>query len=83
MNSSNFNNLYEIQLSKWISVEYLDYLEDIIRMIIIQFVIQFMFYIKDPNENVLFSAYFIELVLFIIIGVSVYWLIFKKLIKLN
>jgi hypothetical protein len=80
---SNFNYLYEIKISEYIQPEYIEYFEDVIRMITLQFIIQFMYFIKSPNENTLFSYNFIELVLYIIIGLSVYWLIFKKVIKLN
>jgi hypothetical protein len=80
---SNFNYLYEIKISEYIQPEYIEYFEDVIRMILLQFIIQFMYFIKSPNENTLFSYNFIELVLYIIIGLSVYWLIFKKVIKLN
>jgi hypothetical protein len=74
--------LFELNVTKYINKEYIPLIEDIIRMTILQFVIQFMFYIKNPEENSLISQYFIEIVLYIILGVCVYWLLFKKLILL-
>jgi len=79
----NFNTLFTYQLSKLVDEEYIPYLEDIVRMLILQCTIQFMYFMKDPSNNVLFTADFFELILYVIIGVSVYWLVFKKVILLK
>tara|TARA_Y100000389_G_scaffold193485_1_gene222299 strand:+ start:1583 stop:1807 length:225 start_codon:yes stop_codon:yes gene_type:complete len=73
----------EVNVTKIVDKEYVPYIEDVIRMIILQFIINFMYFSKDPTNNGFFTMEFFELVLYIIIGVSVYWLIFKKLIKLT
>ena len=59
---------------------YIELINDIIRMITIQFVIQFLFYINGPENAIFFSIDFFLLVIYIVLGVCVYWLIIKKLV---
>lgn len=66
--------LYSIQLP---NPEYIEYVSDVIRMVLIQIMIQFLYFVDgDP----FFTADFILLVIYIILGVSFYWLVFKKLV---
>ena len=81
--SSNFNTLFEWDLTQHIDREYLPFIEDAIRMIILQIAVQFMFYARSPCDTAFFSAEFLELIIYSIIGISVYWLLFKKLIKIT
>lgn len=60
--------------------EYIDLINDILRMITIQFMIQFLFYINNPIESIFFSVDFILLILYVVLGVCVYWLVIKKLV---
>lgn len=83
MLSSNFIALLEFNITKFVDKEYIPYVEDLIRIVILQVVIQFMYFVKDPSNNDLFSINLLELIIYISIGVSVYWLIFKKLVKLT
>lgn len=84
---SNFNknvkSLYQIKISKNIDAEYIPYFEDLARMMILQIILQFMYHIRDPEQNTFFTLEFFELLMYIILGVSVYWLLFKKVIKLT
>ena len=73
----------EVNVTKNIDKEYIFYIEDVIRMVVLQLIINFMYFSKDPTNHTFFSLEFFELVLYIVIGISVYWLIFKKLIKLT
>jgi hypothetical protein len=61
------------------SPEYVSLFEDIIRMVTIQTTIQFLYFINN-SEGVFFSADFVLLVLYVVLGVCVYWLVFKKLV---
>lgn len=69
--------LYTVKLAY---PEYKGVLEDVIRMVIIQITIQFLYYVN--NGVPFFSVDFFLLVLYIILGVAVYWLVFKKLVVL-
>lgn len=80
--SSNFKTLVQLDLSKHLDKEYLPYIEDVIRLLILQISINFMFFIQNPCENSFFRYDFFELLLYIIVGLSVYWLIFKKFVRI-
>lgn len=80
--SSNFKTLVEIDLSKYLDKEYLPFIEDLVRFLLLQVSINFMYYIQNPYENSFFRQDFFELLLYIIIGLSVYWLIFKKFVRI-
>jgi hypothetical protein len=54
--------------------EYIPYCDDLVRIVTIQFVIQFMM-MRGASS---FDTDFLELVLYILAGVSMYWLILKK-----
>jgi heme/copper-type cytochrome/quinol oxidase subunit 4 len=60
--------------------EYAPMLDDIVRMVIIQFTIQFLYFINNSGNVPFFSADFFLLVVYIVLGVCVYWLLFKKLV---
>tara|TARA_B100000035_G_C20866505_1_gene494190 strand:+ start:61 stop:345 length:285 start_codon:yes stop_codon:yes gene_type:complete len=55
-------------------------LNDTLRMLIIQIVVQLLFVIKNDNIELL-SDVFVENTLFIILGVLVYWMIFNYIIQ--
>ena len=69
-------SLYTIKISK---PEYIEFINDLARMIIIQVMIQFLFYLNNPSMG-FFTGEFFLLIIYICLGVCVYWLIFKKLI---
>lgn len=79
--ASNFNTLVQFELTDYIDKEYLPMIEDIIRMVMLQFTVNLMYFIKNPDTTSLFSLEFIELLVYIVLGVSVYWLLFKKLVR--
>jgi hypothetical protein len=54
--------------------EYIPYCDDLVRIVTIQFVIQFMMMLRGASS---FDTDFLELVLYILAGVSMYWLILK------
>lgn len=54
-------------------------INDTIRMLVIQVVVQVLFVLRNPEVELL-STIFIENTLFIILGVMVYWLIFNHVI---
>lgn len=75
-------NTIVVPLSEFVSPEYIPFVEDLIRMIVLQSVIQLMYFFKDPLRCTLLTFEFIELVLYAIVGVSVYWLVYKKIVKI-
>ena len=75
-------NTIVVPLTQFVSPEYIPFVEDLIRMVVLQFVVQMMYFFKDPLRCTLFTFEFVELLLYAIVGVSVYWLVFKKVVKI-
>ena len=76
-NKSESDTIFKINLPK----DYRSYVEDLSRMIIIQLVANLLLYASDSRQYPLFGATFFKTMLFIVVGVSVYWLVFRKLIS--
>jgi hypothetical protein len=75
-NKSLFNlNLGDLEYSKMCS--------DILRMFIIQFIVQWMYFCKNPEQYSLLANEFVEFMFYILLGVSFYWLIIRKIININ
>ena len=60
--------------------EYKPFFMDMFRMLAIQTMVNVMFYLSDPVKNQLFSGVYIKTLCFVLLGVSVYWLVFKRLL---
>ena len=69
-----------LQIPLAISAEYFPMLNDLLRMGIIQSVIQIMFYFSNPLENPFWSPMFLQTILFMLIGVLAYWLVFRHIV---
>ncbi len=61
--------------------EYRSYVEDLSRMIIIQVVANMLFNLSNPKKYPFFSCDFAKTLLFIVVGVSAYWLVLRKIIS--
>tara|TARA_B110001469_G_C9621117_1_gene309572 strand:- start:1122 stop:1409 length:288 start_codon:yes stop_codon:yes gene_type:complete len=57
-------------------------INDILRLLVIQVSVQIMFYMKNNNVD-LVSTIFLENLLFILLGVFIYWFVFNKVIKIE
>ena len=79
-NTNDVSSLYKIDVSSLLSPEYVPLFDDIARMVLIQITIQLMFYMSNP-ESAFVTDDFILLMLYIVLGVCLYWLVFKNLIK--
>ena len=47
-------------------------------VISIQTMVNVMFYLSDPVKNSLFSFVYLKTLFFVLLGVSVYWLLFRN-----
>ena len=54
-------------------------LNDIMRMFIIQLVVQVLFFLRNDKVE-LFSTVFLENTLFILLGVLIYWMVFNNML---
>lgn len=83
MSSSNFNtdeSLWSVRITEYFGKDTNIMFDDIIRMVLIQITIQLMFYMSC-EDRAFFTEEFFLLVLYIILGILLYWLVFKKAIK--
>lgn len=69
--------------SRFIGPEYVPMLEDIARMVCIQITIQLMFYLNGAGAQQFFTPDFVMLVMYIVLGVMLYWLVFRRVIALH
>ena len=76
--SENPNSLFTIPVP--FGEEYKPYFMDLFRMIAIQTMVNIMFYLSDPAKNTLFSGVYLKTLFFVLLGVSVYWLVFRNLL---
>ena len=80
MSSSIFCQLYGLDVTTHLGKEYVPFIEDVSRILIIQIIFQIMLLFKNPMNFGLFDGDFIESLFYLAIGVCVYWLIFKRLV---
>ena len=64
-----------------IPAEYFNAAHDVMRMVSIQVVVQFLFAVVNATENPFFSVLFLQTIMFVVIGVLFYWLIVHYLIQ--
>jgi hypothetical protein len=62
--------------------EYHDAIQDAIRLVVIQLTMFLMYYISDDSGTVRWSNH-IVMQMFLLIGVAMYWLVFRKLIRVT
>lgn len=70
-------SLYAFKLS---NKDYVDLADDVARMVIIQVAIQFLYYLNNTDSVQFFSADFILLVIYMVLGILLYRLVFRKMI---
>ena len=56
-------------------------LSDVMRMLTIQTTVQALLYFNDPNCASFFTAEFVLLSMYVMLGVLVYWLVIRRLVK--
>ena len=74
------DSLWLIDAGSTLGKDYVPMANDIMRMVCIQLAIQVMLVLADPTgQTSLLSADFVLLVVYIALGVMLYWLTFRKL----
>lgn len=69
--------MYEIKIDS----QYKDFADDLFRIVGIQIMANLFFYLSDPSKHEFFSSDFIRSLMFVILGITAYWLIVNKLVK--
>ncbi len=75
-------SIFTIPISGSLGAEYMPMISDALRMVCIHFTIQFMMYVGGSDTSI-FSREFIETLLYIVLGVLVFWLVFKRVIWID
>ena len=73
--------VWTLNVSDYIGVDNLDFANDLTRMIALQLVIQMMLHVVDPDRYSFMDGDFIVLLLFIVVAVSSYWLVLRRLVS--
>jgi hypothetical protein len=73
-------SIYEFKVS---DPEYVGMYNDIARFAIIQLSIQFMLVLLDAQRYSIFSIDFLLLLMFMTIGVMLYWLVWRKIVMIT
>jgi len=74
--------LYTVYLGDSIGSQYAPVLDDIVRVLCIQLAVQVMLYFSGASRRLL-TAELLMVSLFMIVGVALYWLVFKSLVRLR
>ena len=72
----------DLDVSTLVGDEYVPLVDDTMRMLTLQIIIQFMLMLRSPKEYSMFSESFFELLFYIVLGLMTYWLVIRKLIKI-
>jgi hypothetical protein len=72
-------SLYEVSLP--LSAEYEDVIHDALRVLVIQFTMFVMYYISSSSPPDIAS--YMTLQVFMWMGVAMYWLVFRKLVRIR
>lgn len=74
------NSLFVVNLQESIGKEYAPVIEDVFRMICVQFTIQLMLYFSGAAAGV-FTLDLLCIMAYVIMGVLLYWLVFKSIVS--
>lgn len=75
---SSSSSVYTISLP--VSEEYEDMINDVLRLLIVHLTVFVMYYMSSSSAT--FSSY-VVLQLFMVLGIAMYWLVFKKLVRVE
>jgi len=75
--------LYDFKLSNLVSPDYVPFGNDAIKLITIQVIIQFMLLLKEQNIWILLNFDFLELLIYVVLGLAFYWFVMRKFIVIT
>ena len=82
MGNSDGEALVDLDVTTLVGDEYVPLVDDTMRMLTLQVIIQFMLMLRSPKEYSMLSESFFELLFYIILGLMTYWLVIRKLVKI-
>lgn len=72
---------FVLDLSSKIGADYIPMIEDMCRMVTIQVMIQVMVFLSNPGSTMVATGEFFLLTMYVVLGVAMYWLVFKKVVS--
>lgn len=66
-----------------IEEEYIDMINDIIKILTTLLVVNLLMFVSNPKDNKFLGESYIKLIIFILLGFLTYWLVIKKIINFN
>ncbi len=63
--------------------EYKDLVNDIIKFVTILIVLNLLMFVSNPSENVFLGNTYLKLIIYIILGLTTYWLVISKVIQFD
>jgi hypothetical protein len=76
----NPNAFVLLEISERIGPEYVLMFDDFLRMTVIQCTLQLMMYLSNPATTAFLSVEFVLLLVYVMIGVALYWLVFRNIL---
>lgn len=73
-------SLYTITVN---DASYINLIDDVMRMVTLQATIQFLYFMNNPEETPFWTADFVLLILYVILGVCMYWLVVKRIVRVS
>lgn len=74
-------SLFTVNISDTIGSEYTSLMEDLLRMLCIQLTIQVMLYFSGDVGNSFITREFMLLLIYVEMGVLLYWLVMRKVVS--
>lgn len=71
---------YRVDISGKFGADAAMAVNDITRMLCIQFTVQALLYFNDPNCTAFWSAEFVLLAMYVVMGVLVFWLLLRRVV---
>ena len=75
------DTLYAIDVSRHLGQDAVYALSDVARMLSIQFTVQALLFFNDPLCDAFLSAEFFLMAMYVVLGVLVYWLIVRRIVR--
>ena len=72
--------LFTVDVTSLVGAEYVPLAVDVVRMVCLQLTIQLMWYMSSPQDEPFFSADFVILLMYVVLGVLLYWLAARRLV---
>jgi hypothetical protein len=74
---------YINKLKSNINKEYYPLMDDLTRMISILIITNILMFLNNPSKNKILSEYYVNIIVFVSLGIITYWLVLKKIIVFN